>query len=87
MTGKGTVSEPYRFDDEFPGKELEQWNLAYTWCRDWNRPVVVQVGNETSRIFPSGDYKVLRLETTTDDLYCDQFPDDVSAQMHMEVER
>jgi len=62
MTGSGVTREPYCFADELPGNEDEQWVLAYTWCRDWDRPIVVRVGCEVAQIFPSGHSRPVRME-------------------------
>jgi hypothetical protein len=64
MTGKGTTKEPYRFDDDVPGNEHEQWVVAFGVCRDRNRPIVVQVGPSVERIFPSGHFERVRFEGT-----------------------
>ena len=60
MTGKGTSAEPYCFADEIPGNQDEQWSIAYAFCRELDKPIVVEVGPEVSKIFPSGYYRMLR---------------------------
>jgi hypothetical protein len=43
--GSGTVRSPYIFGD---------WSDAFDLCRELNRPIVVRVHGEMSRIYPSG---------------------------------
>jgi len=54
VTAKVTLKVDGRFDD---------YSLAFDRCRDEGRPLVVQVGDELTKIFPSGSYLPLNYET------------------------
>lgn len=55
-----------------PVMQFETWPDAFDFCRDADRPIVVSVGGEVRKIYPSGHSapagrRVLAEHTTTGD--------------------
>lgn len=40
-------------------ERFDTWEEAYDCCREGDTPMVVRVGDETGKVFPSGSYQFI----------------------------